>query len=64
MLTIPFPKKEWCFHLTNVLVGFLPYMDIFLKEIFTTSLVPKSLDLFPVFPVHQISTCNSDHLWN
>lgn len=54
MLTILFPENEWFFHITNASVGFLPYLDIFLKTISNTSLIPKSLDLFPVFPVHQI----------
>lgn len=45
MLTILIPQNEWFFHITDALIGFLPYMDIFLKAISTTSLVPKSLDL-------------------
>lgn len=50
-----FSSQEWMvFNIINALVGFLPYMDIFLKTISTISLVPKNLGLFPVFPVHQI----------
>lgn len=54
IFTILFPKNTWLFHILDALVGFLPYKDTFSKFISTTMLVPKTLDLFPLFPVYQI----------
>lgn len=47
-------SRKWILHITSALFSFLPYTYTFLKTISTTSLVPKSLDLFPLFSVYLI----------